>query len=70
MIEHESSEELTVTEMLLLMTSYIPAVLCIVLAGLLVMRGIGGWGWFLFVAILVVPGRIRTGKAVWGNKNG
>lgn len=66
---HTSSEKLTITEMLLLMTSYIPAIGCIVLAGLLVTRGLDGWGWFLFVAVLVIPGRIRTGKAALENEN-
>lgn len=54
--------ELSVTEMLLMMMSIVPSLACVGIAGLLVLRNLDGWGWFLFVAICIFP-RIRTGKA-------
>lgn len=55
-------KELSVTEMLLMMMSIVPSLACVSIAGLLVLRNLDGWGWFLFVAICIFP-RIRTGRA-------
>ncbi|NIH77371.1 nitrate reductase NapE component [Ochrobactrum sp. P20RRXII] len=55
-------KDLSITEMLLMMMSIVPSLACVGIAGLLVLRNLDGWGWFLFVAICLFP-RIRTGKA-------
>lgn len=57
-----AEKELSVTEMFLMMTTIVPSLACVGIAGLLVLRNLDGWGWFLFVAICLFP-RIRTGRA-------
>jgi len=38
---------------LLLLTRNLGAVACVVCATILALNGIGGWGWFLFVGIMM-----------------
>jgi hypothetical protein len=35
--------------------SLTPILGCIVAAGMLAVKGLDGWGWFLFVAVLLAP---------------
>lgn len=41
--------------------------LCVVLAGILAIRGVDGWGWFLFAAVLCA-GADTVQKHVTSNK--
>jgi hypothetical protein len=38
---------------LVLLISNLGAVACVVCAAILALHGIGGWGWFLFVGIMM-----------------
>ena len=36
-----------------LILALIPATVCVCISGYLAMNGLGGWGWFLFVGLLL-----------------
>lgn len=44
------------------LAAFAPATVCVTFAGLIAQAGGSGWGWFLLIAVLVCPSRIRTGK--------
>jgi len=35
---------------------YIPSTVCFIAGALIAMSGKEGWGWFLFVGLLLIPG--------------
>lgn len=40
-----------------------PALVCAAAGSYMAINSIDGWGWLLFVAVILLPSRIRFGKA-------
>jgi hypothetical protein len=42
-------------QILVILACTIPSIACVVGAVVLALNGIGGWGWFLFIALITNP---------------
>ena len=40
------------------LVGFLPVSISIIMAGILAMKGVGGWGWFVFIALCVIPTNI------------
>jgi len=54
---------MSVRELIAIALFMTPATIGVSFAGYLALHQIGGWGWFLFVAVVLSSVRIRTGKS-------
>lgn len=48
------------TAIALYIIALLPATLCVGVAGYMAMNGYSGWGWFLFVAVLLAQVEIKS----------
>lgn len=40
--------------------AFVPAVTCAAIAGYLAINRMDGWGWFLFVAVILLPSKVSV----------